>query len=637
LESLRRIAWVERLTVLHVMVFLFRSLFSRFQVRFNEHSVSRFALLILGAMKKAGWAGGFIPAGLVLNLMDEKGYAVDYQRADDLAAAVELFCGSQMGEEPDWMRKMTASYLSSFLDQRVTFVTMVRRRMSEMAGRTHEIYPANHFANYILKSYYRTQGLTLKQFVPLTSFLRQSLKPLRLLMRAVLAGWRRDPVFGDLKRGAEENSLWIEYEPLHGVWKGFRAFLSARRAAYPVVYYLDRTDTPVTPETTSNLEGMGFRWIDLHGFRNACLTVQDAAGILRDLFGSARLSDPLWLTLFRLDFRVTRRLYLDLFQTFSVKALIQHQEVSWMQEAQAQALSEAGGVMLGLHWSNYLNYVYPTHLTPQHVFFVWGEAHLDLLRKKGNTIDHILPSGLWIKEGPGAAPPIDLSAQVTFTISVFDDNAAYDLYQSPETVSRFYAGIVEVLEEDPCLGAVIKSKTYEMDDLAAFPGGADMVRRMRALVAGKRMIFLDHREYSPIVAAKRSNLAVCCGINSAGIIAGLHGCRVVCWDCTGWLKFPISRDGEQRVIYGSVNDMKAAIKMSARGDDSIGDLSRWRRKINYFDDAAGQDRICDFIDTFMASLSNSRDRLSSIENAVARYKTKYDVPEDFRSSGNWWN
>lgn len=628
---------MERLTVVHVMVFLARSLFSSLEIRFNEHSVSRAASSMLGTLRKFGCGGRFIPAGLVLNLVDEKGCALDYQRADDLAAAVDLFCGSQMGEEPEWMRRMTASYLSSFLDQRVTFVTMVKKRMGEMAGHTHEIYPANHFANYILKRYYRTRGLTLRQFLPLTSFLRMSLKPLRLVVRALLAGRRPDSVSGNVSRGAEGNSLWIEYEPQHGVWKDFRGFLSARNAAYPVVYYLDRTDTPVTPEAVANLEDMGFKWIDLHGFRNARLTARDTANVLRDLVRSARFSDPLWLTFFRLDFGVTRRLYLDLFRAFNVKALIQHQEVSWMQEAEAQALSEAGGAMLGLHWSNYLNYVYPTHLTPQHVFFVWGEAHLDLLRKKGNTIDHILPSGLWIKEVPGAAPPIDLSAQVTFTISVFDDNAAYDLYQSPETVSRFYAGIVDVLEEDPCLGAVIKSKTYEVDDLAAFPGGADMARRMRALVAGKRMIFLDHREYSPIVAAKRSDLAVCCGINSAGIIAGLHGCRVVFWDCTGWLRFPISRDREQKVIYSSVEDMKAAIRMSAKGDDSIGDLSRWRRKINYFDDAAGQERICDFIDAFMESLDNGRDRASSIENAVGRYKTKYEVPQDFRSSGSWWN
>ncbi len=628
---------MERLTALHIMVFLIRSVFSPVEVRFNEHSVSRSALLMLGAMKKAGCAGGFVPAGLVLNLTDDKGYALDYQRADDLAAAVGLFCGSRMGEEPEWMKKMTASYLSSFLDQRVTFVTMVRKRMGGVAGHTHEIYPANHFANYILKGYYGDQGLMLKQFFPVTSFLRLSLKPLRLLMRGLLAGWRGHHVFGSLRRGEEENSLWIEYEPQHGVWKDFRGFLSARNAAYPVVYYLDRTDTPVTPETTSNLERIGFKWIDLHGFRNSCLTPRDAAGILRDLLGSARFSEPFWLTLFRLDFVVTKRLYLDLFRAFSVKALIQHQEVSWMQEAQAQALAEAGGAMLGLHWSNYLNYVYPTHLTPQNVFFVWGEAHRDLLQRKGNTIDHILPSGLWVKEGAHTAPPIDLSAQVAFRISVFDDSAAYDLYQSPETVSRFYTGIVEILEEDPGLGAVIKSKTYEMDDLAAFPGGGDVVRRMRALVAGKRMVFLDHREYSPIAAAKRSDLAVCCGVNSAGIIAGLHGCRVVCWDCTGWLKFPIYRDKEQKVIYGSVDDMKAAIKLSARGDDSVGDLSRWRKRINYFDDSDGQDRICSFIDSFMGALEKGGDRESSIGHAVAEYRAKYGVPGDFCTTGTWWN
>ncbi len=57
-----------------------------------------------------------MPAGLALNLKDEKGYALDYHRADDLSAAVELFCRERIPDEPLWFRNMTKSYLSSYLD-----------------------------------------------------------------------------------------------------------------------------------------------------------------------------------------------------------------------------------------------------------------------------------------------------------------------------------------------------------------------------------------------------------------------------------------------------------------------------------------------------------------------------------------
>jgi hypothetical protein len=67
-------------------------LVSGLEVRFDEHRVSRYARAVLEMMKGTEWGGRFLPAGLALNLKDEKGYALDYHRADDLSAAVELFC-----------------------------------------------------------------------------------------------------------------------------------------------------------------------------------------------------------------------------------------------------------------------------------------------------------------------------------------------------------------------------------------------------------------------------------------------------------------------------------------------------------------------------------------------------------------
>ncbi len=635
----KKIAWVERLTAPGIVVFLVRSLFSNLEVRFDEHKVSRYAWVVLGMIRGTGWAGRFVPAGFALNLKDEKGYALDYQRANDLSGAVELFCTEKISHEPLWFRNMTKSYLSSYLDPHVTFVTMAGKRISEMKGSVNELHLESDFANDILKKYYALKGLRIRQFVPLKAGLRMMVKPVYLSAKALLSRMLPNDIAGTVKRGFQKNAVWIEHEPHHGVWVDFRQFLSTVRwkADRDIVYYFDRSDTPVTKEATESLEGMGFKWIDLHQFRHGRISIRDMADVLTYCLGSMRVSDPVWLSFFRMSFMVTKKIYGDLFKGFNVKLLIQHQETSWIQEAQAQAVKEAGGIMVGLHWSNYINYAYPSHLTPYHVFFAWGEAHYDLLRKKGNTIGQILPCGVWIKEGPDPSTSLfDFGRDVRFVISVFDDNGAYNLSQSPETLSEFYMSILQVMEKNKDLGAIIKSKAYRIDDISAFPMGDEIVRRMRILIEEKRMVVLDFRQHSPVIAAKHSDLSVCYGINSAGIIAGLHGCRVICWDCTGWLHFPIYREKSQQVIFRTLEDMESAILRSAGGDMTVGDFSRWRKIINYYDDVNGRERIGDFIDVFMGSLNNGRDRESSIEHAVAEYKAKYGVPDEFRRSGEWW-
>lgn len=595
---------------------------------------------MLELMKRAGCVGRFLPAGLLLNLKDEMGYALDYHRANDLLGAVELFCTEKIPREPLWFKNMTKSYLSSYLDPHITFVTMVGKRVSEMRGYVNEIFLEGDFANQILKRYYTSKGLRIRQLVSPGSWLRMIAKPVYLFVKALLTRIRKSEVAGTVKRGLEKNSVWIEYEPQHGVWVGFRNFLSTTigNSRLNIVYYFDRADTPITGEATGSLEEMGFKWIDLHMFRHGFMSLRGMAGVLSYCLGSMKVSEPVWLMFFRMNFMITKKIYEDLFKSFNVKLLIQHQETSWAQEAQAQAIEEAGGIMVGLHWSNYINYVYPSHLTPHHVFFAWGDAHYDLLMKKGSTIGRILPCGVWIKEGPDASKPhLDLGRDVNFVISVFDDNGAYDLSQSPETLSEFYMSVLRVVEDNRHLGAIVKSKAYRIDDMSSLPMGDEIVRRMRALIDEKRMVVLDFRQYSPVVAAKHSDLSVCYGINSAGIIAGLHGCKVVCWDCTGWLHFPIYREKSQQVIYRTLEDLNLAIVRSANGDTGVGDLSMWRKKINYYDDVNGRERISHFIDTFMGSLDNGRDRESSIKDAVAEYKAKYGVSEDPRRSGDWWN
>lgn len=635
----RNIVWVERLTSLHIVLFLFKILYCRFEVRYDEHNVSLPAIKILSWITRSNNLKIFIPAALLLNLKDEDGYALDYRRAEDLSAVVELFCREIIPHEPQWFINMTKSYLSSYLDGRITFITMVMKRLKHMENCRHEIYLASHFANYLLIKYYESADTKLKQFVPAISNVKMIAQPFFLIARIVMAQMISGNITGNVKGSPLRPAAWIELEPKHGIWEDFRysASLFFRNKPYDLVYFLDRSDTPVNGETTECLQKMGFQWIDLHGMKHSFLTWKDVVEMVK-YAAANKPYNPLWMIFFRLKFMLYTLLYTNLFTRFNVKLLIQHQETSWLQEPQAQAIKNAGGIMAGFHWSNYLNYQYPSHITPQHVFFVWGFAHHELLRKKGNTCNYILPCGLWVNTAEQTdSIPLSFSPEVKFVISIFDDNFGYNVYQSPETMSLFYMSAMEILEENPTFGAMIKSKTYDMDDILSLPGGGQIAGKIESLISQKRLVVLDFRMISPLSAAKKSDLAICCGINSAGVIAGLHGCTVVYWDCTGWLDFPIYRDDKQKIIFQTPGELKQSVKAFFEGDKSIGDFSRWRKIINYFDDFSGKERIFEFVDSYMGEIANDFDREYSLKYAVDKYLSDNHLSKDMFQFNEWWN
>ena len=133
-----------------------------------------------------------------------------------------------------------------------------------------------------------------------------------------------------------------------------------------------------------------------------------------------------------------------------------------------------------------------------------------------------------------------------------------------------------------------------------------------------------------------ADLSVCYGINSAGIISGLYGCNAIHWDCTGWLDFPIYKDKNQKIIFSSTNEIKNAVKESAKGDKSIGDFSKWRKKINYFDDFRGKERMVQFIDFFMEEIIKTCDREHSLQFAAKKYMDKNGIPDDIYGAQEWW-
>jgi len=636
----KKVIWVEKLSILHILFFIIENLHCNMEIRYDEHQISYLVQKILKLLKKTNIFPEFLPAGLSLGQKDEKGYALEYYKQDDLLNSLDLFCDVNIPKEPKWMRYMIRCYLGDSLDPHITFITMVKKQMSRMKNCEHEMFIISNFANYIIINYFKEKGIKIRQFTPIISYFRIIMIPPYLIIRTLLFQIFSKKIIGNIQHNDTKPSVWFGCQPRSALWRPLRKTFSASNINkdYQFVYYLDRLDTPINSETTDSLENLNLGWLDLHHFRHAFLIMRDILHILYPLTVRKNYKH-IWLIFFKVRFQVYYRLYLNLFKKFNVKIFIQYRVFSWIQEAQAQAIKSAGGIMIGIHYDNFPNFEDPFYLTPQHVFFTWGKAHYELLQKKGNTCEYILPCGLWVGGNYSINNSLltKLSKNVKFIMSIFDSNFAYNAPQTTETFSQFYITVIELLEENPQFAAIIKSKHFDLIDvLTNMRGGDNILSKIRYFINQKRIIILDHELFDPAFAGIHADLSIGYGINSAGIIAGLYGCKAIHWDCMGYLKFPIYRDKDQKIIFSSTNEIKNAVKEAAKGDKSIGDFSKWRKKVNYFDDFRGKERMVQFIDYFMEEIIKTRDREHSLQFAVKKYMDKNGIPDDIFGAKEWW-
>ncbi len=617
--------WLESLTIGGILFLVLRHGIAWYEVFFDEHQATlralRFAAIIAKILPVR-----FYPANLCLNQKDEKGLSLEYYRADNHCAVVDRFCENQLSGDPAWLRNMTKCFISFELRDRIAFVTLVLHRLRGVESSKHLIYLSGHYLNFLLHEFFKPQ-IKIKSLPSITAFLRLVAKPVALIIRSGMQRLFNAGVEGNIRENREIPACWIELTPKSGVWNQLREFIATNSASrtYDIVYYLDRPDTLSQPETTKELENQGFGWIDTHNMLHARLFVPDYLKLMAGFFVSLR-QRHLWFALYLFHFEVRRALYLSLYKRFNVRLLLQHQETTWFQEAQKQAIESAGGIMVGLHWSNYPNTQLPSHLNPQHVMFVWGASHREYLEIKGNTCSYIIPCGLWVGGTGTKRKDINPPKKGDFTIAIFDSSVGYLIYQCAENLSKFYFEILSILDDNPSFSGLIKSKSSNVADLSHLPAGEEIVCRIKSLEKQGRLRVLDWTRYSPVDAAEAADLSVCFGLNSAGIIAGLLGLRAIHWDCTGWLKYPIYRDKDQKVFFSTLPEIRQAVMQAAAGDKTIGAFNKWRKWINYFDDCAGRERLLRFINLYMQESGGDIKRL---DLTVKQYLSEYKEAVEF--------
>lgn len=631
-----RTVWVEKLGCPDIINLFFRSLFYDTIVRYDENRVSLKTGRVLYFLQYCGICNNFYPAQLTLDKKDAQGYSVYYRFSDDLDACLEKFCRKYFNKEPVSVRKMVKSYINFFIYNRVSFIAMVEEKDDfryQERNVKHIFYLVRHPLNSVIISFYQEKGYAFAQspfsYIEIKYFLR----PLYHLVLLLCAPFR--PQKPETNIVKIKPAVWVEYA--HGSFLDrtyWREMLNQND--FDIVYYLYREDDPPIALVAELAGSRNCKWVNLH-FRSliklAHLGLSPIIGLL-EVFLADTTCPFLWFKVLLFEREMWFLLYQSVFRQFKVKVLIQHEECSWVQEPQIRAIESAGGIMLGFHWSNHPYYKEPLIFSPEHVFFVWGKMMYECWRKRGNACKYLLPVGLWfVNAREGQYERIFFPKSAKFVIAIFDGAIGYNAYQSAETLSLFYLGILQLLEENPQWGGILKIKYSSFPEL---PRAAQIQQKINALKEQERLKVFN-RMTNPIIASRNAHLSVCFSLSSAGIIAGISGCYAIHWDSAGFLHNPIYKDKSQKILYTDFELFKKAIIDFSNGNREIGDFSKWRQKFNYFNDLNGHRRIGKFIQSFMEKVTVGATVTGALSSAVGDYIAEHKIDGGFFDDSGLWD
>ncbi|MFA5317541.1 MAG: hypothetical protein WC369_08990 [Dehalococcoidales bacterium] len=632
------IIWAENAGMADILLFALKSRFANIRVNYDRSQICPSAARLIGIMERAGVRGVFRQVELTLHKVDAKGLALTYRVDKELNACLEDFISRHIPYETKRYKDMLKSYLAGSLKSKAIFIAMAASEIDPgeaNAGETNVIYLEGHPLSYLLCRFYSGRGYVVRSAFGLMTGLKYYIRPLYYLAYYISCKLRPGRVKGNISD--IRPAIWAEYYPshIHNFWMD-----KINADGFDIVAYLDRSDTPAIKETVSEIEGRGIKWIDAQAPSLIKMSRLGLSGFLRmagRLF-FVPVSNPVWLGILRFEYDFYRSIYESVFRRYKVRILIQHQEASWRQEAQAIAVERAGGIMVGYHWSVYTSYLLPTHFFPQHVYFVWGKYMSELLRKKGSACRHVLPSGISIIPNGRNPERKDMFAKGTdFVISVFDDSAGERLFNSPGSLSEFYVRVLKIVESNPGIGCIIKSKQPLDQSLPSVPSGREILDKIEALKGGGRLAVLDP-SVSPLVAASCSDLCVGYGINSACAIAAIVGnCASINWGCSGLMKHPFYRYSGGKVIFQTLDEVEEAVLKAREGDKTVGDYGRLKKQVNYFEDLSAVSRITGFMETYMKARSGEAgDPERSLEFAAKKYLDDNYIGEDYFRKDDIW-
>lgn len=422
-----------------------------------------------------------------------------------------------------------------------------------------------------------------------------------------------------------------------------------------VLFYFDRSDRPLTPEVAAALDALGHPflrrrkahsdlvpasvarifgrkqpsrlasgrdWRNTRQFaidllahcRHAWVAFLATFSFQQGLLASYLFNELLFSFIFVLSWK-------DFFVDNNIRVNINHSgDVGRNHVIQSLAMEASAGINIRTTYS------FPpikdtTYAREFHTFFLWGrmakcDVDTDMLYCKHLLISGYLFDHLFSRI---AIPP----PQARFigqrrTIAVFDESYGGWNNFSKECIVDFYTQVSLLALARDDVGLVIKSKRYGQQEIAAMSSSFG-----EAAQQGK--IFMVEGE-SPYKACVGAELALCVGINSAGIEAALFGLPVLFLAVDNTVCPLLEHEHLPQYVH---HDAKTFIQAVTRYLADEVALERLRLDsaildaVDPFRDKRAGERIGLFIHDFLAANDAGSDADQALSAAVEAYSRKW--------------
>lgn len=398
-----------------------------------------------------------------------------------------------------------------------------------------------------------------------------------------------------------------------------------------LVVFFDRPDSPCDKKAISEVESYNFSWIDISDpWRFVRNPVRMAFVILK----KSRKAIPrrwnefyIWRWASLIYFSSLLECYREIYRVNKVRAVHQHQEWWPLTIVKALAIRMEDGIMIWNHWSidRYPVAYYDCGLAD--LVLSWGQLNDGYFNAHNFSYKYLIQTGMIAGDGfdgseNNRALKIrnQFSSSVKYVVAVFDNSHSKTSHSSTSSMLFFYERLLKVILDKKQWGILIKPKGLTFVNA---PHKESVQSVIDQLEIDQRCIHLSGKERVS-VAAIASDVNVCYGINTAGILAALCGKKCVHWDLDGCLEHPLYYvGGENRVVFKPFSELVCALEAIENGDAVLGDHSEWLYLFDAFQDNLGNTRAGELVGAYLRHYDSGMERDSSLRKAVEEYAARW--------------
>ena len=191
---------------------------------------------------------------------------------------------------------------------------------------------------------------------------------------------------------------------------------------------------------------------------------------------------------------------------------------------------------------------------------------------------------------------------------------------SSSKIVNFYEEVLDVIQKNPKWAVIIKSKSNTFQKLSK---SKKIISTYDFLKSQDRLILLDSK-IKVTVAALASDLGVCFGINSAGVLGAFAGVKMIHIDVPKALGHPLhNMQTKGKIIFDSLASLELLLKKIELGNKKIGCHDQWIGQINKYEDSNGPLRVAKFIGDYVNLVDKNEKKEKALKMSLKNYQKNW--------------